>query len=299
MVKFVRGVAANYNSTTYADGIYFATDTQNIILNGVEYGAGAVTGDIADINAKIGTVAEGSTIVGMISAAQTAATYDDTALAARVSANETAIATLNGTASAAGSVAYQVAQAVAGIVAGADASYDTLKEIADWILSDTTGAAKMNSDIQTLKSAVGAAAVLYTAEDDEVIGGTKEVGDVKTAATGLYKAISDEAAARAAADTAINNKIGTVTSGKTVVEMISDAQTAATYDDTTVKSYTVNSKTISTNPVLNGADIALTGYTTTSISGSVAATDTINAAIAKVEVKADAANTALTWIEAA
>lgn len=39
---------------------------------------------------------------------------------------------------------------VAKIVTGADKSYDTLKEIADWILSDTTGAAKMANDITRL-----------------------------------------------------------------------------------------------------------------------------------------------------
>lgn len=42
------------------------------------------------------------------------------------------------------------AEEVAKVVAGADASYDTLKEIADWILSDTTGAAKMAADISRL-----------------------------------------------------------------------------------------------------------------------------------------------------
>ena len=39
------------------------------------------------------------------------------------------------------------AEEVAKIVAGADANFDTLKEIADWIKSDTTGAAKMANDI--------------------------------------------------------------------------------------------------------------------------------------------------------
>ena len=38
-----------------------------------------------------------------------------------------------------------------------------------------------------------------------------------------------------AADLAINNKIGEVTEGKTVVEMIADAQATATYDDTEVR----------------------------------------------------------------
>ena len=44
------------------------------------------------------------------------------------------------------------AEEVAKIVADADESYDTLKEIADWIMSDTTGAAKMANDITALKS---------------------------------------------------------------------------------------------------------------------------------------------------
>lgn len=38
LVKFLRGLDANYNQTTHKDGIYFATDTGNIYLNGVQYG---------------------------------------------------------------------------------------------------------------------------------------------------------------------------------------------------------------------------------------------------------------------
>lgn len=44
------------------------------------------------------------------------------------------------------------AEEVAKVVAGAPASYDTLKEIADWIVNDTTGAAKMANDISALKT---------------------------------------------------------------------------------------------------------------------------------------------------
>ena len=81
------------------------------------------------------------------------------ALAGRVSANEGAIATLNSDKTVEGSVAYTAAAAVAEIVAGADASFDTLKEIADWIKSDTTGAAKMAADIDALEALVGDTAV--------------------------------------------------------------------------------------------------------------------------------------------
>lgn len=101
------------------------------------------------INNKIGTVTSGKTVVEMIADAQAAATYDDTALAARVSANEGDLTTLKAGASTEGSVAYQIAQIVN---ENNNGSIDTLNEIAAWIVSDTTGAAKMASDISTLSS---------------------------------------------------------------------------------------------------------------------------------------------------
>lgn len=70
-------------------------------------------------------------------------------------ANAAAIATLNGAADVAGSVAHTAnaaaAAEVAKIVANANADFDTLKEIADWILNDTTGAADMANDIKALQ----------------------------------------------------------------------------------------------------------------------------------------------------
>ena len=101
------------------------------------------------INDKIGTVATGKTVVEMISDAQAAATYDDTALAARVSANEGDLTTLKAGATTEGSVAYQIAQIVN---ENNNGSIDTLNEIAAWIVSDTTGAAKMAGDISSLSS---------------------------------------------------------------------------------------------------------------------------------------------------
>lgn len=91
-----------------------------------------------------------------------AGTYDDSEIRGLITANDTAIkanaaaiATLNGGADVVGSVtntANAVAAAkVAEIVAGANADFDTLKEIADWILNDTTGAADMANDIKALE----------------------------------------------------------------------------------------------------------------------------------------------------
>lgn len=80
-----------------------------------------------------------------------------------IATNKAAIDKLNGNADIVGSVANTAtsiaAAKVAEIVANADANFDTLKEIADWILNDTTGAADMANDIATLQGLVGDKAV--------------------------------------------------------------------------------------------------------------------------------------------
>lgn len=79
--------------------------------------------------------------------------YDDLAAALKAlidgKADGTVVATLVGE-DTGKSVRAISAEEVAKTVAGADASYDTLKEIADWILNDTTGAAKMANDVARL-----------------------------------------------------------------------------------------------------------------------------------------------------
>lgn len=71
---------------------------------------------------------------------------------------------------------------------------------------------------------------------------------------------------------------------------LSGVQNAINAAKATVDAYTVNAKAISSNPVLSGADITLTGYSTVE-GGAVAATDTINQAINKLD-------NALIWYEA-
>lgn len=62
---------------------------------------------------------------------------------------------------------------------------------------------------------------------------TEAQGYVNAYKTTNDQALANEVKAREDADIAINNKIGTVAEGKTVVEMISNAQTAAATDATT------------------------------------------------------------------
>lgn len=118
-----------------------SVSTLNTTVEGHTTTIGEHTAAIADHATKI--------------AALEAGTYDDTELRGLIGGNTAAIETLNGDAETAGSVAHTAtaiaAAKVAEIVAGANASYDTLKEIADWILNDTTGAADMANDIAALQ----------------------------------------------------------------------------------------------------------------------------------------------------
>ena len=91
-----------------------------------------------------------TTVEGLSTAIESLKTVvgDDTkGLVKQVTDNKAAIETLNGDKNVAGSVAHQIAE----IVAGADESFDTLREIADWITTHKTDAATMNSQINTNK----------------------------------------------------------------------------------------------------------------------------------------------------
>lgn len=96
-----------------------------------------------------------TTVEGLSTAIESLKTVvgdDKGGLVKQVSDNKAAIDTLNGDKTVSGSVAYQIAQ----IVAGADESFDTLKEIADWITTHKTDAATMNSQINTNKDDISA-----------------------------------------------------------------------------------------------------------------------------------------------
>jgi hypothetical protein len=93
-----------------------------------------------------------------------------------VKANADAIAILNG-ADTGKSVRTIAGEEVAKVIDSAPEAYDTLKEIADWIANDATGAAAMSKAITANTTAIG----------------TKAEGD--NAATGLYKYTDDSIAA--------------------------------------------------------------------------------------------------------
>ena len=101
----------------------------------------------ADLLAKINAEASRADAAekAAVAAAGTAKSAADAA-AATANANATAIATLQGSDTTMSARAIAAAE-VAKIVAGAGASYDTLKEIADWISSHAGSASEMNTAI--------------------------------------------------------------------------------------------------------------------------------------------------------
>ena len=134
------------DAKAYADG-------KNTAIAEAKKAGDDAQADVNALKAKVGSVPADKTVVEMISDAQAAATYDDTALTGRVTTVEGKVTTLIGE-DASKSARTIASEEVAKIVAGADASYDTLKEIADWISSHKTDATEMNSAIVALEAIV-------------------------------------------------------------------------------------------------------------------------------------------------
>ena len=128
-------------------------DESKGLVKGVADNAAA----ISDINTKIGTVAEDKTLVEMISDAQTAATYDDTALVGRVAtiegdylkaADKTALET-----KMAEDIATAKTEAITAVLGEAvPEDFDTLKEVAEWIQSDTTASAQLITRVTNIEN---------------------------------------------------------------------------------------------------------------------------------------------------
>jgi len=165
--------AADVYTKTAADGLFAPkadTYTKTEVNDAV---AAAITGanlgtyaKVTDVEAIYKAGVDGGEATGVLAAEITRAK-------AAEEANAGAISALIGEDSGK-TVRAIAAEETAKIVADADAKYDTLKEIADFIMSDETGAAKMATDIAALQTAVG------------------------NAESGLIKAVADNAAAIAA-----------------------------------------------------------------------------------------------------
>lgn len=169
------GILAQAKS--YADG-------KDASIAAAKNAADAAQADVDVLEAKVGTVPDGKTVVQMISDAQTAATYDDTALKGRVSANETAISKLNGLVGDT-AVATQIGTAVS------NAKTELKGSDADTAASATIAGAKkyadsldsaMDARVDALESAVGTGGSV----DTKISNAIGKLDKEDTAVTGQY-----------------------------------------------------------------------------------------------------------------
>ena len=206
-MSFVTNEKLNY----FAQGLYGKIKT-NFDAKG--------SASTAETNAK--TYADGlnTTMDGRVDALETTVGNAESGLVKDV-------AVLKGDKSVEGSVQFQIAQ----IVAGADANYDTLKEIADWIMSDQTGAAKMANDIKAnadaitdLETLVGTIPAEATATD--IVGYIAEYVQAQLTASDLSQY------AKAEDFNALKDVVGDDTKG--LVKGLADVTTKATNNESAI-----------------------------------------------------------------
>lgn len=197
----------------------------------------------------------------------------------KVQANTDAIEVLNGDTTVEGSVDKKVADAINEFATQItdDGTINTFKEVLNYISTHGGEAADMMAAIDTLETLVGEKAVATQiaeaiaaenldqyATDEELAdaiarivvlegkahehSNKAELDKIADGDVAKWNAIEDNVKAYTDEQiVAVNNVIGAVVEGKTVVQMISDAQTAATYDDTEIKADVVeNAEAIAT-----------------------------------------------------
>ena len=119
-------------------------------------------------------------------------------LESRVAANESAISTLNGDENTDGSVLNTVNTRIAQVVNGAPEAFDTLKEIADWIGNNSDDALTMQQNISQNATDIAGLKQRMTAAE----GSINTINGDATTVGSINYAVAQEAAARAAADSA-------------------------------------------------------------------------------------------------
>lgn len=206
---------AEQNAKDYADdtflnnvklnGSYVTVDTDETYGRYVDLGQIATSSSLQSLTDKVEAIEAAYATSAALGELQSAYETGYAALENRISANESAIETLNGSASTPGSVAYQVSEGIAGVIDGAPEAFDTLKEIATWIGEDTTGAAQIQSYVNTLRADdTTPGSVAYAVKnakdtiDDYTVNGYKistnpvlDSGDIAYAETTVEAAIAD------------------------------------------------------------------------------------------------------------
>lgn len=217
---------------TYADG-------KDTAIAAAKKAGDDAQADVDALEAKVGTVPADKTVVQMISEAQTAATYDDTALKNRVGANETAISNLHGLIGDT-SVASQISTSVESAktnLKGTDSDTDASATIVGAKKYADKLDAAMDTRVDALEAAVGEGGSVAAQITTEIqkLDATVETAAIPEGQDGIHVKVTEvdgkltavEAEIEVsneinAAKSALEGKIGTVAEGKTLAGMIAD-----------------------------------------------------------------------------
>ena len=180
----------------------------------------AINSDIATTLASAKSYADTQDALTLDSAKAYADTQDSVTLASAKSYADTQDALTLASAKAYTDTAASnaAAEAVAAVVAGADSDFDTLKEVADWIKSDTTGAAALQTDVAGLKNKVSTLeSASHThdnkAELDKIADGDKAKWDTHVADADIHVTAEQKTAWSAKQDALANaNVLSAITS---------------------------------------------------------------------------------------
>ena len=180
---------------------------------------------------------EEARIEGLVTAEQQRAQGVEQGFETRIAANEDAIEVLNGEGE--GSVKKAVADGIAGVVANADADFDTLKEVADWIMTDGTNAAGLQTQVAANKQALevlngtGVGSVTKAVGDEAALRVAEE-NRAKGEEARIEGLVTSEESARKAADEALGERLDTLEAiqhhdheNKTVLDGITAEKVAA------------------------------------------------------------------------
>lgn len=127
----------------------------DITVEGLESSISTIRTDLSSLTEKVGT--DKQEVQGLITAETDRATAAEGELGKRVSANETAIRTLNADSQTEGSIDFKIAKVVDTYLTGQGAEgLDTLKELVAWATEHASSVLEMNSSITANKTAIGA-----------------------------------------------------------------------------------------------------------------------------------------------
>lgn len=226
------------DEVTYPSNWGYDKDGVNIIAQGVTVQdeiatiAVALEGHIYENNAKFTEISASISAINsdIATTLNSAKAYADTQDAATLASAKAYTDT---------TAASAAADAVAAVVAGADSDFDTLKEVADWIKNDKTGAAALQTDVAGLKTKVSTLeGASHThdnkAELDKIVDGDKAKWDTHVANADIHVTAEQKTTWSAKQDALANaNVLAAITSTQ-----------VTNWDDAATKAHVHTNKTV-------------------------------------------------------